>query len=198
MTATPETRRIGRWTLVGLFALFFVPLLLAMAWYAFAPGYTPPSTSNGKLIEPAQPLEPFRLGTADGETLTLDGLRGQWYLVQFVPDRCDEACRERLYETRQVRDALGEDRSRVRRLLVAGAGRVTPGVGGLLEEHPRLTVVQGDGHGDFGSQFPADRDNATVFLVDPLGNLMMRFAPGLPPRDMLDDLEKLLKLSRIG
>lgn len=198
MTANPETRRIGRWTLVGLFALFFAPLLLATAWYAFAPGYAPPSRSSGTLVEPARPLEPFRLESADGDTLTLDELRGQWYLVQFVRGQCGEACRERLYETRQVRDALGEDRSRVRRLLVAGAGRATPGVGELLEEHPRLTVVQGDGRGDFGRQFPADRDEATVFLVDPLGNLMMRFAPGLPPGDMLDDLEKLLKLSRIG
>ncbi len=198
MTATPETRRIGRWTLVGLFALFFAPLLFAMGWYALAPGYTPPSASNGTLIEPAQPLEPFRLESGTGETLTLDGLRGQWTLVHFVPKRCDEACRERLYETRQVRDALGEDRSRVRRLIVAGAGPSTPGLRDLLEEHPRLVVMQGDGRGDFGGQFPADGGNGTVFLVDPLGNLMMRFAPGLPPGDMLEDLEKLLKLSRIG
>lgn len=198
MTATPETRRIGRWTLIGLFALFFAPLLLAMAWYAFAPGYTPPSTPNGALIDPARPLEPFRLQSGDGGTLTLDGLRGRWHLVHFVPERCDEACRERLYETRQVRDALGEDRSRVRRLIVAGGGRSTPGLAGVLDEHPRLVVMRGDGRGDFGRQFPAERGNDTVFLVDPLGNLMMRFPPGLPPGDMLDDLEKLLKLSRIG
>ncbi len=59
-------------------------------------------------------------------------------------------------------------------------------------------VMQGDGGGEFGRQFPADRGDGAVFVVDPLGNLMMRFAPGLPPADMLKDLEKLLKLSRIG
>lgn len=198
MNATPENRRKGRRTLIGLFALFFAPLLFAMAWYALAPGYTPPSTPHGTLIDPAQPLEPFRLESDAGDTLTLDGLRGQWYLVHFVPKRCDATCRKRLYETRQVRDALGEDRSRVRRLVVAGAGRTTPGLADVLAEHPRLLVMQGDGRGEFGRQFPAERSAGTVFLVDPLGNLMMRFAPGLSPTDMLEDLEKLLKLSRIG
>lgn len=198
MSATPENRRQGRRTLIGLFALFFAPLLFAMAWYALAPGYTPPSTPHGTLIEPAQPLDPFHLTSGEGETLTLDGLRGQWNLVHFVPERCNEACRERLYETRQVRDALGEDRSRVRRLVVAEAGRSTPGLADLLGEHPRLMVMQGDGRGAFGRQFPGNRDDGAVFVVDPLGNLMMRFAPGLPPADMLKDLEKLLKLSRIG
>ncbi|MFW5969097.1 MAG: SCO family protein [Halofilum sp. (in: g-proteobacteria)] len=198
MTATPETRRAGRRTLIGLFALFFAPLLFAMAWYAFAPGYTPPSKPHGTLIEPARPLEPFRLKSEEGETLTLDELRGHWYLVHFVPERCGEACRERLYETRQVRDALGEDRSRVRRLVVAGTGRSTPGLADAREEHPRLVVMQGEGRGEFGRQFPEERGTGTVFLVDPNGNLMMRFAPDLPPDDMLKDLEKLLKLSRIG
>jgi cytochrome oxidase Cu insertion factor (SCO1/SenC/PrrC family) len=198
MTANQETRRIGRWTLVGLFALFFTPLLLAMAWYAFLPGYAPPSSPNGTLIDPVRPLEPFRLESANGDTLDLDGLRGQWVLVQFVPARCGEGCRERLYETRQVRDALGEDRSRVRRLVLAGEGRATPGLADLLEAHPRLTVMQRDNGDDFRSQFPQGLAQDTVFLIDPNGNLMMRFAPGLPPGDMLSDLEKLLKLSRIG
>lgn len=197
MNATTDARK-GRRTLIGLFALFLAPLLFAMAWYALVPGYTPPSTPNGTLIDPAQPLEPFRLESEAGDTLSLEGLRGQWHLVQFLPDRCDAACRERLYETRQVRDALGEDRSRVRRLVVAGAGRTTPGLADVLEEHPRLLVMQGDGRGEFGRQFPAERSADTVFLVDPHGNLMMRFAPGLPPTEMLEDLEKLLKLSRIG
>ena len=198
MNSTDENRRKGRWALIGLFALFFGPLLFAMAWYAFAPGYTPPSTPHGTLIEPPQPLEPFRLESGGGKTLTLEGLRGQWHLVVFVPERCNEACRQRLYETRQVRDALGEDRSRVRRLVVAGAGRSTRGLEDVLEEHPRLVVMQGDGRGEFGRQFPVERTSGTVFLVDPNGNLMMRFAPGVPAGDMLDDLEKLLKLSRIG
>jgi len=198
MNVDPETRRKGRRTLIGLFALFFAPLLFAMAWYAFAPGYTPPSTPEGTLLDPVKPLESFRLASDGGEPLTLEGLRGQWSLVQFVPERCNEACRERLYQTRQVRDALGEDRSRVRRIAVAEAGRSTPGLADLLEEHPRLMVLRGDGRGDFGRQFPHDRGDGAVFVVDPLGNLMMRFEPGLPPTDMLKDMEKLLKLSRIG
>lgn len=198
MNTSSDNRRTGRWTLVGLFALFFGPLLVAMGWYAFVPGYAPPSTPAGTLIEPARPLEPFQLESREGETLTLDDLRGYWYLVHFVPEDCDAACRERLYETRQVRDALGEDRSRVRRLAVAASGRATSGLDAILKQHPRLVVMNGDGAGDFGRQFPDERAAGTVFVVDPLGNLMMRFQAKMPPADMLDDLEKLLKLSRIG
>ena len=197
MTNATPSRRAGRWTLVGLFALFFGPLALAGAWYAFAPQLAPAPQVHGTLIDPAQPLEPFSVPLADGGSFTLENLRGRWHLVQFVGSVCESDCRQRLHDTRQVHDALGEDRLRVRRIAAIAAGGPTSAVEAALGQYPGLRVLDGDAT-SFARQFPSTRDPGTVFLVDPLGNLMLRFGADVPPEDMLDDLEKLLKLSRIG
>ena len=194
MTNTASSRRAGRRTLLALFALFFGPLVLAAAWYALAPQLAPPPQVHGALIEPAQPLEPFSVPAADGGAFTLEDLRGRWHLVQFVGSDCEPACRQRLRDTRQVRNALGNDRLRLRRIAVAGALSARDDV---LAGHPDLRVLDGDA-ASFARQFPRPHDSATVFVVDPLGNLMLRFGADVPPEAMLDDLEKLLKLSRIG
>jgi cytochrome oxidase Cu insertion factor (SCO1/SenC/PrrC family) len=198
MTPDPEQRRSGQWTLIALFALFFLPLFIAMGWYAFAPGYTPPAGSNGELIDPAQPLEPFRASTASGDGLGLDAIRGRWHLIHVIPGPCGDECKQRLYHTRQVRDALGEDRSRVRRIAVVEQGADARELAASREEHPRLIVRPSASSGDLLRQLPAVKDARTVFLVDPNANLMMRFPGELEPGAVLDDLEKLLKLSRIG
>ena len=198
MTNRTDNARRGRWILVTLFAIFFVPLAVATGWYALAPGYTPPPSPNGELIDPPQPLEPFTARTAAGEPIELETLRGRWHLVHVIRGDCDDTCRRRLYHTRQVRDALGEDRSRLVRLAVVDGGAEAPGIASELERHPRLRILPAADAPDLLRQLPGVDDASTVFLVDPLGNLMMRFPAALEPGAMLDDLEKLLKLSRIG
>lgn len=190
--------RRGRLKLLALVALFVVPVAGAVAWYFAAPGLAPAPTVHGTLIDPARPLEPFELDRASGDPYTLEAMRGRWTLVHLVGARCDAVCRERIYYTRQIREALGEERMRVQRLALAADGRRTAGLAGILGEHPRLTVVAQGSRGPLAGQFPPDRPSGTVFLVDPLGNLMLRFGPAVAPDDILDDLERVLKLSRIG
>ena len=197
MTNATPSRRAGRWTLVALFALFFGPLALAAVWYALAPQLAPAPQVHGTLVEPVQPLEPFSVPLADGEAFTLERLRGRWHLVQFVGPVCESACRRRLHDLRQVHDALGEDRLRLRRIAVTAPDGPSADLETVLGQYPNLRVLARDAE-PFSSQFPSPRDSATVFLVDPLGNLMLRFGADVPPEAMLDDLEKLLKLSRIG
>jgi cytochrome oxidase Cu insertion factor (SCO1/SenC/PrrC family) len=194
MTPHRSVRR-SRWLLAGLFGLFFAPLALAALWYGFVPGWAPKTVPNGQLIDPPQPLDAFQVASASGP-LTLDELRGRWSLVQFVGGECGPACRQRLHATRQVRAALGEDRTRLRRIAVTAAGTATPGLEGLLAAHEHLRVVTNARA--FARQFPAERGPASVYVVDPHGNLMMRFGPGITADAMLDDLERLLKVSRIG
>lgn len=192
-----EIRRAGRRNLLLIAALFVVPLLAAVGWYFAAPQLAPAPSVHGTLIDPAYPLAPFRLPVGGGD-FSLEDMRGRWTLVQVIGADCDGDCRARLHDLRQVRAALGEDRIRVARVALAARGRETPGLAGVLDAHPRLTVLQDAGDGPLAGQLPADTGSGTVFVVDPLGNLMLRFDPGVTPTGMLDDLEKLLKLSRIG
>lgn len=189
----------GRRQLLLVVAVFVLPLLLAVSWYRLAPSTAPAAAAHGTLIDPARPLQPFRLersGTAGSWTLA--DLRGRWTLVHVIGPRCDARCRERLYFTRQIHIALDKDQGRVQRLLLAPQGTATPGLDRILEAHPQLTVLAAGPGAPLRRQLPADTSPETVLLVDPLGNLMLRFGPEVEARGILEDLEKLLKLSRVG
>jgi len=195
---TEPSNRAGRRKLLALVALFVVPLLAAGVWYALVDWVRPQASAHGTLIEPARPLDEFAVATlADADSrYDLDDLRGHWTLVHIIDARCAAACRERIHYTRQIRDALGHDRVRVRRLAIVPPAATGPGLAGLLPEHPDLIVVRGEAA--LIEQLPADRSPVSVFLVDPLGNLMMRFDGDVEPRGIRHDLERLLRISRIG
>jgi hypothetical protein len=99
---------------------------------------------------------------------------------------------------RQTRLALNTDMTRVARVLLAGS--LTPALEMLAREYPGLTVL--DARAPQGSallaQFPDGARAHTLFVVDPLGNLMMSYDARTNPRGLLDDLRKLLRLSHIG
>lgn len=190
----------GRRQFLLIVALFFGPLLAAVGWYVLAPQVAPAPDTHGTLIDPARPLEPFRLppAAAGGAAFTLDSLRGRWSLLQVIDRACEADCRERLHFTRQIRAALGRDRPRVQRIVLAASGPDTPGVGPLLADHPDLVVLTMQPGRPLRGQLPGDLDASTVLLVDPLGNLMLRFGAAVEPGGILEDLEKLLKLSQVG
>jgi hypothetical protein len=109
---------------------------------------------------------------------------------------CDADCAQQLYLTRQVRIAQGKEQSRIERLWVL-TDPTSPDPA-LLREHPGLFVWRPD-DAVFADQFPADQDrSAHIYLVDPLGNLMMRFPAAVDPKRMMKDLKLLLKASQIG
>jgi len=151
-----------------------------LAWAAWHFKWGTGSAGNyGELIAP-QPLS----GAAFQE------LRGKWVLVTLDGAACDAYCERKLYFMRQLRTAQGKERSRVERLWVItddGPPRAE-----LLAaiEGTRISRVKPDG-------FPGDPVDH-IYLVDPLGNLMMRFPRDPDPSRMLKDLQRLLKYSQVG
>jgi hypothetical protein len=196
----PGTAARGRRALLGLAALFFVPLV-ASFWLYYAGGWRPAgSTNHGELIAPARPLAPAPFTLADGVTAArADLFLGKWSLVYIGDGACaSEDCRKSLWLTRQTRLLLAEDMSRVQRVLVAADGCCDMDF--LQAEHKGLEVLRADhaAMGAFVAQFPPADRTRSVYIVDPLGNLMMRFDARQDPDGLLDDMKKLLKLSHIG
>lgn len=176
-----------------LIGVFVVPVVAA--WLAYF-GWRPAGHTNyGDLIAVA-PLQHTAGQTLDGKPFDLDALRGQWVMVHVGAASCDAACAERLYLMRQTRIAQGKGQSRIERLWVlTGAGAPDAA---LLREHPGLHVWR-PADTRFVTQFPAARDPAEhVYLVDPLGNLMLRFPARIDAKRMMKDLKLLLKASQIG
>ena len=200
----PVARRRSRMKLLLIFAIFGIPLLLATIYLQMvrSSGGQLGDTSKGQLIQPAVPLTEFSLPQS-GESFDLDTVRGSWTLLYMPSGECADTCELNLYHMRQVRLALNHRMDRVQRaVLVESDGQFSDE---LLAEHPGLMVAAGSAEEQavLRDQVKAAEstmeslDNA-IYLIDPFGNLMLRFPPDLEPKSMLKDIKHLLKVSRIG
>lgn len=176
-----------------LIGVFVVPVVAAYLAYF---GWRPAGHGNyGTLLDVA-PLQQASGVAHDGTPLDLEALQGKWLMVYVGPAACDAGCAQQLYLMRQTRIAQGKEQSRIERLwVVTDAGAVAPA---LLQDHPGLRVWRPTESG-FAGQFPAASSGARhIYLVDPLGNLMLRFPADPDAKRMMKDLKLLLKASQIG
>ena len=196
---TPSPRR-GRLMLIGVAALVFVPL--AVAWWMFLGLDRVPAdevVANGELVRPARPLGDFTLPpVGEHAPVTDESLHGRWTIVYVGTTACDDACERTLWEARQVRTRLGRDASRVQRVFVLAGGDAVDDPAFFAREHGDMPVVRADDA--WLAPFRVDDEPASghLYLVDPLGNLLMRYGADAPPEALLDDLKRLLRVSRIG
>jgi cytochrome oxidase Cu insertion factor (SCO1/SenC/PrrC family) len=197
-----KRKKRGRLTL-ALIAMAFIVPLLAAAWMqriAFQDGIWG-STNHGELIQPPLALVDFLLPGYEGSVFMLANLKEQWTLLYVAPSvtECAEACRKAVYHMRQIRLALGRDMSRVQRVLLAAPE--SPWLEELAAEYEGMHIVLDIGLPNSLLQQLAQRSDPLhggIYLIDPLGNAMMIFASATDPRDILKDLKKLLRNSKIG
>ncbi len=158
----------------------------------------------GELIVPARPLKETTLKTLEGKALTVSELKGKWTLVIFGPAKCNEICQQNLYETRQIRLATGQDMRRVQRLWLTDDVNSVGNQEWLKEQHPDLLIAsEGESRVGFVDQFvlpkvPDPLAAQRVYIIDPIGNLMISYPPEEAPEHILDDLNRLLFVSHIG
>lgn len=194
--ATPGNPRRQRLMLLLVLAVCLAPVVASyLLYYVFPPA----GRSNyGDLIEPQRPVPPLRLGTLDGEPYTLDSLKGQWVLLHADQAACGSGCAEKLFMIRQLRTMTGKDRTRIERVwLVTDEAAVDPRIPPAYEG---TVMLRGDRE-QLVRWLPVP-DGARIedffYVVDPLGNLMMRYPRDADPAKVRKDLGKLLKASRVG
>ena len=186
-----------RRTLIILALLFLLPVALSFFLY-YGAGWRPRGeTNHGDLIEPPRELPSIALTRADGELLPPELLRGKWTLLFVGDGACDSACRRALYETRQVRLSLNQNMDRVQRVfLYHGTCCEQPYF--ATEQSGLIAAGADSSEGErLLSLFP-EAGTGRVYVVDPLGNLMMSYPAGAAPKDIITDLKRLLRLSHIG
>jgi cytochrome oxidase Cu insertion factor (SCO1/SenC/PrrC family) len=216
MSAPPSVQPVSahdrrqRRMLVALALFFFAPLAVSFLLYYGSGGWRPAKQVNrGTLIDPARPLPELRLPLAGGAAAAQppalskpDVLKAKWTLLYVGAGSCTERCRHDLYNMRQVRLLLNRNMDRVQRVFLAqGACCDFPF---LEHEHPDLVTLLAtpaaapllDRLPSVGGIAPAEAER--IYIVDPLGNLMMSYAPDADPKGLLEDLKRLLGLSQVG
>ena len=203
-TQQPNPKR-SRLTLLILVILFALPIVLA--WIATKNKSWQPTNSknNGELLEPVRPLPEFTLNKIDGTDFKLEDIRRKWTLIYFVAQSCDQSCQESLVKVRDVRLAQSGDALRVQYFLIYAQKPAASEVASLAKEHPRLNllVAEGDSATVLLNTFKLNTDELLaqthrVYLVDPIGNLMMYYSEGFPGNGLLKDIRYLLHWSQIG
>ena len=179
-----------------ILAVCLLPFVASTALYYLAP---PKNRMNyGDLITPPATMPELALEGLDGKPIRLSTLRGRWTMVHIDNAGCAPACRDKLYKMRQVRLTQGKNMDRVQRLWV-----ITDDVAvsdSLLREYAGTIIVRADKaklsellKGLPATAAPADH----IWLVDPLGNVMLRYPPAADPSRIKNDLTRLLRVSRI-
>ena len=185
---------------VGMLAALFL-LPLALAFYAYYDtGWRPAGHVNhGTLITPARPLPALSLPrlTGGANPAGAGTFRGKWTLVYVGGGGCDSDCSHALFVMRQTRLGLNNDMTRVERVLLA-TGACCAGVSAARDAGLAAFDATGPAAAPLLAQFPAADRAHSIFVVDPLGNLMMSYDDRTDPHGLLEDLRKLLRLSHIG
>lgn len=198
----PVQPKSGKRIFLLVLLAFFAPLLLAFVIY-YGAGWHPGKTTNkGDLISPVISLPNVALSRPDGTLLNKQWLQGKWTLAYLGDGACDQACRDALLKTRTIRLLLGKDTTRVQRAFLFSGSCCDQAY--FATQQPDVIVARLDDaqgqqllklfpHAN-GSALQAQR----LYIIDPLGNLMMSYKPGADARDLHEDLKKLLNLSHIG
>jgi hypothetical protein len=189
--ATPDSaasRRAKR-TLLLIAVVCVAPIALSYAMYYLFPRTA--SVNYGVLLPtgPAPAIDGVRLS---GAPFRLSDLAGRWVVVVNSGGGCDAVCQQALYATRQARTMQGREQERVVRLWLV-TDDVTP-TAALLDEHPGIVTAR----------VAAERVAAlpggprAIVIVDPLGNLVLRYPDDPDIKGLARDLTRLLKASSIG
>jgi len=199
----PRTSRRGHRPLLFIAALCIAPVLASyLAYYV-----VPPSgrTNYGELVLPQRSTPALALRSLTGAPYDLHALRGQWVLLQVDRGQCADACQRKLWNMRQVRLTTGRERERVARvaLLIDEAPLAT----NLLRDYDGTLFARADERELQRFLLPAEHAGAAgdgsaladhIWIIDPLGNLMLRWPRDADPNRKKKDLARLLAASRIG
>lgn len=198
-----KARRSSRITLILIFLIFVAPTLGAWLWFNF--GMETTHHSFGTLYQPARPVEAISFATPQGDRVDISQLRGNWQLLLVDATPCDDDCLVRLDKANRIRLSMGKNIKRIGIIhlslesapvtMVEKITTVIPlAILGSLDETEfqrmeSLLTHSGEDVSDTLSR---------LYLMDPIGNLVLSYPEDANPEEVRKDLARLLRASQIG
>ncbi len=188
----------GRWKMIAILLVCAAPVIASYFTYYVV---RPEGRRNyGELVNPQRPMPDLQAMPTEGQALPLQmsSLKGQWLLISVAGGACDAACQQHLYLQRQLRESLGREKDRLDWLwLVTDEAPVPAALKPALRDATVLRMSP-DQLAKWLVAADGKKLNEHLYLVDPLGNWMMRFPAGMDAAGAgkaKSDLERLLRAS---
>ena len=180
---------------------FIAPVVLAYIMFFFVDVKS--FVNHGEILNPIVHIASFKLKDENNDLVPEGDLTYKWRLISFLGKDCDEQCETRLYDTRQIHTLLAKDQHRLMRMFVHLEPAGDPLIKLIEQTHPNVIHVNGDADTIIDALGANVREgtgimNNETYIMDPMGNVMMRFTQDQPNKEFLYDLKKLLKASQIG
>ncbi len=192
--AASQRTRVGRLKMLAVLAVCAAPVIASYLTYFVI---RPEGRSNyGTLIQPTRTLPALPLRTLDGAPVSATALRGQWLLVVVGPAACPGECEKRLFMQRQLREMLGRERDRLDKVwFVTDEAPVPAALRAAVESAPAMQALRVDRAALAAWLAPASGQGLEdhLYVVDPLGEWMMRMPPNAEPSKVKRDLDKLMR-----
>jgi hypothetical protein len=194
--ADAQRTRSGRWKMMALMLICASPVIASYFTYYVV---RPEGRRNyGELIQPQKDLPRVSATNLQGETVPLVSLKDQWLLVSVSSGACAERCQQNLYFQRQLREILGREKDRVDRVwLITDDAPVPEALSTVLD---MVQVLRMDEKAVQSWISPAKDQQLQdhLYVIDPMGNFMMRFPAHMDVAGASKakrDLERLLRAS---
>lgn len=189
----PDTRA-GRWKMLAVLLVCAAPVIASyFTYYVIRPEGR---RNYGELIDPQRPLPALAAVAPDGSRIELPALKGQWLLLSVAGGACDTTCEQHLYFQRQLRESLGREKDRLDRVWLVSDDAAIPDK--LKTALIGSTVLRVSGLDQWLKAAPGQRLQDHLYVVDPLGNWMMRFPANMDAAGAAKakrDLERLMRAS---
>jgi hypothetical protein len=187
----------GRRMMLIVLAICAAPMIFSyVTYYLIKPEVR---TNYGELIDPRKyPIPDLGGASLDGKPTSLEQLKGKWILLQVDAAVCDKACTQKLYYMRQLRLTQGKEMGRVERVWLITDD--APLDIALMKEYDGTHFLRVDAQ-KLAAWLPAAEGGKVsdhLYMIDPLGNLMMRFPKDPDANKIKKDISRLLKASSIG
>ncbi len=195
-TDMAQRTKSGRWKMLMVLLLCASPVIASyFAYYVIRPEGR---RNFGELINPQRIVPNLNATSLDGKSVNLQTLTGQWLLVSVSGGACDALCQKHLYLQRQLRESLGKEKDRLDWVwLVSDAAPIAPAILPAMKDATVLRLpaeqITTWMQAAQGQQL-ADH----LYLIDPMGNWMMRFPPGLDAaaaKKAKSDIDRVMRAS---
>lgn len=188
------------WVMIILFAL---PYIAAVYFYNNSDELDLAQNNYGTIVSPVKAIEPLDMETLDTTNFSIADLKGKWIFVTIGSSLCEEHCQKNMYKIRQIRKAVAQERSRVERVFLLTDSQDINGFKVKISDYQGMYVIkpsEDKAYDDFIKTFsmPGQQINNGIYIIDPLGNFMMAYPEDADAAKILDDIRRLLKISKIG